>query len=449
MNTSIASSLPANARPRIAVLATGGTIAGSAADAANTAGYQAGVVGVDQLLAAVPSLSAVAQIHAEQVASIDSKDMSLALWTTLAQRVNALLSTDEIDGVVITHGTDTLEETAYLLHLTVKSTKPVVLTAAMRPATALSADGPLNLLNAVTVAASGAAHGQGVLVAFNNRIHSARDVVKTSTFAVDAFQSPEVGALGWVQDGRAEFQRSVGRRGAGRVAESVRYLLTGRTRTTCDANKNATLRAMCPYASRCRFCLSRCVSGRALLNGRNHQHLTRIDLVRALQHRRVRLEDQIVFRAAAVVLLGDLPQIVAGHDRMELRFRRRIRDGQLVVDFFDVVHVAGGDEDFLLRCLIGRFARQGDRVACTVVRDQQVHGVETLDVNVVRNGVTGCLVQGGDIDRGGCGLRLRGRRAEQLFAGVLDEAENTHGSLSLRGEKDNAVRRQSGEDTAR
>src|SRR5258706_2331153 len=211
MNTSIASSLPANARPRIAVLATGGTIAGSAADAANTAGYQAGVVGVDQLLAAVPSLSAVAQIHAEQVASIDSKDMSLALWTTLAQRVNALLSTDEIDGVVITHGTDTLEETAYLLHLTVKSTKPVVLTAAMRPATALSADGPLNLLNAVTVAASGAAHGQGVLVAFNNRIHSARDVVKTSTFAVDAFQSPEVGALGWVQDGRVEFQRSVGR----------------------------------------------------------------------------------------------------------------------------------------------------------------------------------------------------------------------------------------------
>jgi L-asparaginase len=195
--------------PRIAVLATGGTIAGSAADAANTSGYQAGVVGVDRLLEAVPALSGVAQIQPEQIASVDSKDMSLALWTTLAQRVNTLLASDEIDGVVITHGTDTLEETAYLLHLTVKGTKPVVLTAAMRPASALSADGPLNLLNAVTVAASAAAHGQGVLVAFNNRIHCARDVVKTSTYAVDAFQSPEVGALGWVQDGRVEFQRKV------------------------------------------------------------------------------------------------------------------------------------------------------------------------------------------------------------------------------------------------
>jgi L-asparaginase len=195
--------------PRIAVLATGGTIAGSAADAANTSGYQAGVVGVDRLLEAVPALSGVAQIQPEQIASVDSKDMSLALWTTLAQRVNTLLASDEIDGVVITHGTDTLEETGYLLHLTVNGTKPVVLTAAMRPASALSADGPLNLLNAVTVAASAAAHGQGVLVAFNNRIHSARDVVKTSTYAVDAFQSPEIGALGWVQDGRVEFQRKV------------------------------------------------------------------------------------------------------------------------------------------------------------------------------------------------------------------------------------------------
>ncbi len=193
--------------PRIAVLATGGTIAGAAPDAANTSGYQAGVIGVAQLLGAVPGLDAVAQIAAEQVASIDSKDMPLALWTTLAQRVNTLLAGDDIDGVVITHGTDTLEETAYLLHLSVKSAKPVVMTAAMRPASALSADGPLNLLNAVTLAASGAAAGQGVLVAFNNRIHCARDVVKISTYAVDAFQSPEIGALGWVQDGRVEFQR--------------------------------------------------------------------------------------------------------------------------------------------------------------------------------------------------------------------------------------------------
>ncbi|WP_322053808.1 asparaginase [Paraburkholderia bannensis] len=205
MNTS--NTTQGAALPRIAVLATGGTIAGSAPDAANTAGYQAGVIGVAQLLAAVPGLDAVAQIHAEQVASVDSKDMSFALWTTLVQRVNELLASDDIDGVVITHGTDTLEETAYVLHLAVKSAKPVILTAAMRPASALSADGPLNLLNAVTLAASGQAGGQGVLVAFNNRIHCARDVAKISTYAVDAFQSPEIGALGWVQDGRVEFQR--------------------------------------------------------------------------------------------------------------------------------------------------------------------------------------------------------------------------------------------------
>ena len=207
MNTSTLTS--SRALPRIAVLATGGTIAGAAPDAANTSGYQAGVVGVGQLLAAVPSLTSVANVQAEQVASVDSKDMALALWITLAQRVDTLLASDEIDGIVITHGTDTLEETAWLLHLTVKSDKPVVLTAAMRPSSALSADGPLNLLNAVTVAADAQASGQGVLVAFNNRIHSARDVVKTSTYAVDAFQSPEIGALGWVQDGRVEFQRSV------------------------------------------------------------------------------------------------------------------------------------------------------------------------------------------------------------------------------------------------
>jgi len=207
--TTIHSSPSLAALPRIAVLATGGTIAGSAADAAQTSGYQAGVVGVDRLLAAVPALSHVARIEAEQVASIDSKDLDVALWTTLAGRIAALAAREDIDGIVITHGTDTLEETAYALHLTVKTDKPVVMTAAMRPSSALSADGPLNLLGAVTVAGSPAARGQGVLVAFNNRIHSARDVAKTSTYAVDAFHSPEIGALGWVQDGRVEFQRAL------------------------------------------------------------------------------------------------------------------------------------------------------------------------------------------------------------------------------------------------
>jgi L-asparaginase len=210
MTTSLTSSASSASPslPRIAVLATGGTIAGSAASAASTAGYQAGVVGVERLLEAVPAIGSVAHIYAEQLASIDSKDLAPELWTKLAQRIDALAAREDIDGIVVTHGTDTLEETAYALHLTVKTAKPVVLTAAMRPSTALSADGPLNLLGAVTVAAAPAARGQGVLVAFNNRIHCARDVVKTSTYAVDAFQSPEIGALGWVQDGRVEFQRS-------------------------------------------------------------------------------------------------------------------------------------------------------------------------------------------------------------------------------------------------
>lgn len=210
MNTSPSSAFSCSL-PRVAVLATGGTIAGAATDAARTAGYQSGVVGVDKLLAAVPALVAVAQLEAEQIASIDSKDLDPTLWTMLAARVEALAAREDIDGIVITHGTDTLEETAYLLHLVVKTAKPVVLTAAMRPSSALSADGPLNLLGAIAVAATRAAHGHGVLVVFNNRIHSARDIVKTSTYAVDAFQSPEVGALGWVQDGRVELQRNVAR----------------------------------------------------------------------------------------------------------------------------------------------------------------------------------------------------------------------------------------------
>jgi L-asparaginase len=209
MTSSSANSPSAAALPRIAVLATGGTIAGSAADATHTAGYQAGVVGVKRLLAAVPVLENIADIDAEQIASIDSKDLDPLLWTELVRRIDELAARDDIAGIVVTHGTDTLEETAYLLHLAVKTSKPVVMTAAMRPSTALSADGPLNLLGAVTVAAAREAWGRGVLVAFNNRIHSARDIVKTSTYAVDAFQSPEVGALGWVQDGRVEFQRSV------------------------------------------------------------------------------------------------------------------------------------------------------------------------------------------------------------------------------------------------
>ena len=193
--------------PRIVVVGTGGTIAGAAPRATQTAGYKAGALPVSRLLEAVPGLDEIARIETEPVASIDSKDMSSALWITLARQVDTLLARDDVDGVVITHGTDTLEETAYFLHLTVKSAKPVVLTAAMRPATALSADGPMNLLHAVTVASSPAAHGRGVLVMFANRIHSAREVSKTSTFSIDAFESPETGPIGWIHDSHIEFER--------------------------------------------------------------------------------------------------------------------------------------------------------------------------------------------------------------------------------------------------
>ncbi|VWC16889.1 asparaginase [Burkholderia stagnalis] len=251
MNTLNPASPSSQALPRIAVLATGGTIAGAAPDAASTAGYQAGALGVNFLLDAVPALASVARIDAEQVASIDSKDLALPLWNTLAARIAALMADDAIDGIVITHGTDTLEETAYALHLTVRGDKPVVLTAAMRPATALSSDGPLNLLNAVTVAAHPAARGQGVLVAFNNRIHGARDVLKTSTYAVDAFQSPELGALGWVQDGRVEFARRVTRACDSQLAMrnewpavEVVASYAGVTRTAVDALVAAGVRGL-------------------------------------------------------------------------------------------------------------------------------------------------------------------------------------------------------------
>lgn len=197
--------------PRIVVVGTGGTIAGAAPKPTQTSGYQAGALPVSRLLEAVPGLDDIARIDSDSVASIDSKDMSASLWLALARRIDRLLARDDIDGVVVTHGTDTLEETAYFLQLTLKSAKPVVMTAAMRPATALSADGPLNLLQAVSVAAARASHGRGVLVVFANRIYSARDVAKTSTFSIDAFESPETGPLGWIHDGHVEYERRVER----------------------------------------------------------------------------------------------------------------------------------------------------------------------------------------------------------------------------------------------
>lgn len=195
-------SKPAMSLPRLCIVATGGTIAGAGVRPQATMAYAAGALDVDELCARVPGLDEVAGIQAEQFAAIDSKNATPAFWQSLAARVQALLDAGGCDGVVVTHGTDTLEETAYYLHLVLKTDKPVVLVGAMRPATALSPDGPLNLLDAVTVAAHPQAAGRGVLVVLNHQVLGARDAAKTNANRPDAFASPNAGAMGWVQDGR-------------------------------------------------------------------------------------------------------------------------------------------------------------------------------------------------------------------------------------------------------
>ena len=192
--------------PHIVILATGGTIAGSA-DSKTSVGYTSGAVTVDALIQAVPTLKEIARITGEQISSIGSQDMSDEVWLKLAKRVNAVLATDDVDGVVITHGTDTMEETAYSLQLVVKSKKPVVLTGSMRPSTALSADGPLNIYNAVAIAGDPQASGRGVLVAANDDIHGGRDLTKGNTTDVQTFISPEYGLVGTTLYGKQTFFR--------------------------------------------------------------------------------------------------------------------------------------------------------------------------------------------------------------------------------------------------
>ena len=197
--------------PKIYVLATGGTIAGAAASDVQ-AGYASGQVGVEQLLAAVPQAKKLAVLQGEQISNIGSQDMNDTVWFKLAKRVNDIAAMPDVAGIVITHGTDTIEETAYFLNLVVKTRKPVVLTAAMRPSTALSADGPLNFYNAVAVAADKEAAGRGVLVVINDWIHGAASLVNTSTTAVQTFLSPLRGLVGTVAYGDPEFYRGpVGR----------------------------------------------------------------------------------------------------------------------------------------------------------------------------------------------------------------------------------------------
>lgn len=192
---------------KVVILATGGTIAGSA-ETQTQAGYSSGQVGIDALLSAVPQLGQVADVSGEQVANVGSQDMNDEIWLKLAERVNALAASPGVDGIVITHGTDTIEETAYFLNLVVGSDKPVVLTAAMRPSTALSADGPLNIFNAVAVAADDKARARGVLVVVNDDIHGARAITKTHTTDVQTFHSPERGLIGRTLYGENMFFRA-------------------------------------------------------------------------------------------------------------------------------------------------------------------------------------------------------------------------------------------------
>src|SRR5262249_38393469 len=188
----------------IVILATGGTIAGAAASGTQ-AGYTSGAVTIDAMLAAVPGIDKLASIKGEQVSNVGSQDMSFDILLKLVKRINELTAKGDVDGIVITHGTDTMEESAYFLNLTAKTDKPVVMVGSMRPSTAVSADGPLNLYNAVGVAVDPNARGRGVLVVMNDQIHGAHSLTQTSTAAVETFMSPYRGLVGVASYGKNDF----------------------------------------------------------------------------------------------------------------------------------------------------------------------------------------------------------------------------------------------------
>ncbi|WP_329903318.1 L-asparaginase 2 [Porphyromonas pogonae] len=198
-------------KPRVHILATGGTIAGTGASATQT-NYTAGQVAIGTLLSAVPEIKNIAEVTGEQIVKIGSQDMNDIVWLTLAKRINEIFEKNEADAVVITHGTDTMEETAYFLQLTVKSKKPVILVGAMRPSTALSADGPLNLYNAVVAAAAPESVGKGVIVAMNNYLVSASDVTKSNTVQPETFIGANSGPLGYVLNGKVFYNHLVNRK---------------------------------------------------------------------------------------------------------------------------------------------------------------------------------------------------------------------------------------------
>ena len=183
---------------KIVVLGTGGTLAGVSAQPGDNIGYTAAQIGVAEFLAAIPALAA-RRIECEQVAQVDSKDMGFAIWRDLAQRCAHWLAHGDVAGIVVTHGTDTLEETAFFLQEVLQPAKPVVITCAMRPATALSPDGPQNIVDAVAVASAAAA--QGVVAVCAGVIHDARHVMKVHHLRLDPFSSGDAGAVGYVEDG--------------------------------------------------------------------------------------------------------------------------------------------------------------------------------------------------------------------------------------------------------
>lgn len=195
--------------PLVRVLSTGGTIAGKGASSTNFSEYQASSLLGSELLAAVPEVHQYADVIVEQVVNVASTNMTVDVWRELSERIDAVFSQDpNLAGVVITHGTSTLEETAYFLHLTVRHDRPVVVVGAQRPSTAISADGPLNLLNAVRTAAASEARGKGVLVVMNDEINGARDVTKSNTYRLETFRSGELGFLGYVDDDQVSFYKA-------------------------------------------------------------------------------------------------------------------------------------------------------------------------------------------------------------------------------------------------
>jgi L-asparaginase len=193
-------------KPIVAILATGGTIAGSSHEATD-ASYEPGVLSVQQIISSVPEIEEIAQIKAIQVCNISSQNMEQDIWLRLWHIADSLFTNNLCDGIVITHGTDTMEETAYFLNLTIRHPNPVVVTGAMRPATALGADGPANLFNAVALASSPEAHDKGVMVVMNDNIFCANDVTKSHTTNTNAFSAPNLGPLGQIRSGNPVFQR--------------------------------------------------------------------------------------------------------------------------------------------------------------------------------------------------------------------------------------------------